>query len=66
MELVYTAVQDVGYDGVGLIKKKLLPELPRMTFGFVLSKEKHDFYQLLSRKLTKALAECSFIQGKQL
>ena len=34
-----------------------------MTFGFVLSKEKHDFYQQLARKLTKALAEYSFVQG---
>ena len=25
MELVYLAAQDVGYDGVGLTKKKLLP-----------------------------------------
>ena len=63
-ELVYSAAQDIGYHGVGLIKQMLRPELPRMTFGFVLNKQKHDFYQQLAKKLTTAVEECPLVQGK--
>ncbi|NNE88354.1 MAG: substrate-binding domain-containing protein [Silicimonas sp.] len=54
---VAQAAHQIGYHAVGLIEQRLLPNLPRAKFGFLLQKEKQEFYQNLTRELTQAAAD---------
>ena len=51
---VAEAAHRIGYHAVALIEQRLLPNLPRMKVGFLLQKEKQEFYQNLTRELTEA------------
>ena len=53
---VAEAAHKIGYHAVGLIEQRLLPNLPRIKLGFLLQKEKQEFYQNLSKELTHAAA----------
>ena len=53
---VAEAAHKIGYHAVGLIEQRLLPNLPRIKLGFLLQKEKQEFYQNLTGALTEAAA----------
>jgi LacI family transcriptional regulator len=53
---VAEAAHKIGYHAVGLIEQRLLPNLPRIKLGFLLQKEKQEFYQNLTKELTRAAA----------
>lgn len=54
---VAQAAHKIGYHAVGLIEQRLLPNLPRVKFGFLLQKEKQEFYQNLTKELSQAAAD---------
>lgn len=54
---VAQAAHKIGYHAVGLIEQRLQPNLPRLKIGFLLQKEKQEFYQNLTRELTQAAAD---------
>lgn len=56
---VAEAAHRIGYHGVNLIEYRLLPTCPRVRLGFVLRKEKQEFYQNVAAELRAAAAEYS-------
>lgn len=63
-QTVYHAAQSIGYHAAGLIGQKLLVDLPEITFGFILHKEKQDFYKSLAFEIEKAVRQCTTIRGR--
>ncbi|MEQ5872720.1 LacI family DNA-binding transcriptional regulator [Sagittula sp. NFXS13] len=61
---VADAAHRIGYHALGLIDQRLAPNVPKMTFGFVLHKEKQAFYQNFARELERAVANRRDIHGK--
>lgn len=57
------AAHKVGYHGRGLIEHRLLPERPKMRFGFVLLKPSQAFYQQFAQEIEKAVAARTDIEG---
>lgn len=61
---VADAAHRIGYHARGLIDQKLEPSVPKMTFGFVLHKERQEFYRNFARQIEAAVAERRDIHGK--
>jgi len=61
---VADAAHRIGYHARGLIDQRLAPDLPAMHFGFVLNKQKQEFYQNFARAIETAVAERRDIRGK--
>ncbi len=63
---VADAAHRVGYHARGLIDRQLEPSVPKMTFGFVLHKQRHEFYRNFAREIEAAVAARRDIHGKAL
>ena len=61
---VADAAHKIGYHGRGLIDQKLNAVVPAMTFGFVLHKERQQFYRNVSRHIEQAVAARTDIRGR--
>lgn len=61
---VAEAAHRIGYHARGLIDSRLAPEIPQMHFGFVLHKEKQEFYQNFARAIEAAVAARRDIRGR--
>lgn len=61
---VAEAAHRIGYHARGLIEQRLVLSIPEMHLGFVLHKEKHEFYQNFANHIQKAVAERNDIRGK--
>lgn len=61
---VAEAAHRIGYHARGLIEQRLAVEIPEMHFGFVLHKEKQEFYQNFAREIGLALAARRDIRGR--
>lgn len=61
---VAAAAHRIGYHARGLIDQKLSAHIPEMHFGFVLHKEKQEFFRNFAHELEKAVAERKDIRGK--
>jgi LacI family transcriptional regulator len=61
---VADAAQRIGYHARGQIDQRLAPEVPSMHFGFVLHKQKQEFYQDFAREIKAAVAERRDIRGR--
>lgn len=53
---VAEAAQQIGYHAHGLIAHRLTPDLPAIRLGFVLHKERQEFYRNFARELDAAVA----------
>jgi len=60
---VAEAAHRIAYYASGLIDQRLSIKLPRIRFGFILVKEKQEFYQAFSRELEAAVATRKDIRG---
>ena len=63
---VANAAHRIGYHATGLIDQRLVPTMPKMTFGFVLHKGKQEFYRNFAREIEQAVANRRDIHGKAL
>ncbi|MCB1338235.1 MAG: LacI family DNA-binding transcriptional regulator [Maritimibacter sp.] len=61
---VAEAAHRIGYHARGLIENRLSVEIPDMHFGFVLHKQKQEFYQNFTREIEAAVAARSDIRGR--
>lgn len=61
---VAEAAYRIGYHGRGLIEQRLSRDIPEMHFGFVLHKEKQEFYQNFAREIRSAVAARNDIRGR--
>ncbi len=61
---VADAAHRIGYHARGLIEHRLAPDIPEMHFGFVLHKEKQEFYQNFAREIEAAVAARRDIRGR--
>lgn len=61
---VAAAAHRIGYHARGLLDQRLALNIPEMHFGFVLHKEKQEFYQNFSREIHAAVASRPDIRGK--
>ncbi|MGZ9718943.1 LacI family DNA-binding transcriptional regulator [Rhizobium miluonense] len=61
---VAEAAHRVAYYASGLIDRQLAIQLPELKLGFLLIKEKQEFYQSLSRELHAAVAARKDFRGK--
>ncbi|MCB1358523.1 MAG: LacI family DNA-binding transcriptional regulator [Maritimibacter sp.] len=61
---VAEAAHRIGYHAKGLIENRLSVEIPEMRFGFVLHKEKQEFYQNFAREIERAVAARRDIRGR--
>ncbi len=64
MRRIAEAAHKVGYHARGLINHRLNTVAPEMTFGFILLKEKHEFYQQFARELEAAVAARTDVRGR--
>jgi LacI family transcriptional regulator len=51
---VLEAAQQVGFHGTNIIRQRMLADMPSYHLGFVLRKERHDFYQTFAAELQAA------------
>ncbi|WP_338325333.1 LacI family DNA-binding transcriptional regulator [Solirhodobacter olei] len=63
---VAEAAHRIGFHARGLIERRLSPELPVLDLGFVLLKEKQEFYQNFAAGIRAAVAARSDIRGRAL
>lgn len=63
---VADAAHRIGYHARWLIDRNLNSSLPRMTFGFVLHKERQEFYRNFAGHIERAVAARPDIRGKVL
>lgn len=61
---VAEAAHRIGYHARGLIDQRLSTQIPQMHFGFVLHKEKQEFYQNFAREIEAAVAARGDIRGR--
>lgn len=64
MRRIAEAAHKVGYHARGLINHRLNTVAPEMKFGFILLKEKHEFYQQFARELEAAVAARTDVRGR--
>jgi LacI family transcriptional regulator len=60
---VLRAAEDIGFHATALIRQRLSPDAPSRTFGFVLQKETHYFYQALAAALKEAVHQTPGVRG---
>jgi LacI family transcriptional regulator len=60
---VLKAAEDIGFHATALIRQRLSPDAPHRTFGFVLQKETHHFYQALAAALREAVHATPNVRG---
>jgi LacI family transcriptional regulator len=63
---VLRAAEDIGFHATALIRQRLSPDAPSRTFGFVLQKETHYFYQALAGALKDAVHQTPGVRGHPL
>lgn len=61
---VADAAHRIGYHARGLIEHRLAPDIPELHFGFVLHKEKQEFYQNFAAAIERAIAARRDIRGR--
>ncbi|HEU0223473.1 MAG TPA: LacI family DNA-binding transcriptional regulator [Paracoccaceae bacterium] len=61
---VYEAAHAIGYHATALIRQRLQEDLPRFKLGFVLQKERHEFYQNFGREAQEAVRTAAGIRGE--
>ncbi len=61
---VLAAAEEIGFHAAALIKQRLDPDAPQRTFGFVLQKESHFFYQALATALNEACRAAPGVRGR--
>lgn len=61
---VAEAAHRIGYHAASLLDRRLDVSLPEMTFGFVLHKQKQEFYQNFEKHIVRAIAARQDIRGK--
>ena len=61
---VLGAAEAIGFHATSLLKQRLDPDAPPRTFGFVLQKQSHDFYQTLAAALTEAARNAPGVRGR--
>ena len=61
---VAEAAHRIGYHAKGLIENRLSVEIPEMHFGFVLHKEKQEFYQNFAHEIERAVSARRDIRGR--
>lgn len=64
MRKIAQAAHKIGYHARGLIDQRLSTVAPEMKFGFILLKEKHEFYQHFARELEAAVSARTDIRGR--
>jgi LacI family transcriptional regulator len=52
---VAEAARRIGYHAQGLIAQRLLPDVPKVRLGFVLHKERQEFYQNFAKEIKAAV-----------
>ncbi len=63
---VLRAAEDIGFHATALIRQRLSPDAPQRTFGFVLQKQTHFFYQTLAAALREAVHATPGVRGHAL
>ena len=63
---VAEAAHRIAYYGSGLIDQQFALRLPRIRFGFLLTKEKQEFYQSFGRELHAAVSAREDVRGSAL
>lgn len=63
---VYEAAARLGFHATGLIRQRLLRDLPVVRFGFVLLRQNRIFYRAFEAELQAALAAAADIRGTAL
>lgn len=63
---VLKAAEGIGFHATALIRQRLSPDAPPRTFGFVLQKETHYFYQTLAAALRDAAHAAPGVRGRPL
>lgn len=63
---VYAAATALGFHATGLIRQRMLEDLPPMRLGFVLQKPKQFFFQDFERGLEAAVAAAPGVRGTAL
>jgi LacI family transcriptional regulator len=61
---VYEAAHKIGYHAAGVIKQRILADLPECRLGFVLQKEKQAFYQAFAAELEQAVRAAPNLRGR--
>ncbi len=61
---VSEAAHKIGYHATNLIEQRLRADLPELRMGFVLQKEKQDFYRTLAEEIEQAMRTAPGIRGK--
>jgi len=56
---VEQAARRLGYHGVNAIISRVGVDRPALTFGFILQKGRHAFYQHFAEELERAMADCT-------
>lgn len=64
MRKISDAAHRIGYHGKGLIDHRMGALVPEMRFGFVLLKEKQDFYRSFRDEIEKAVSARTDIRGR--
>lgn len=60
---IAVAVHQIGYHGKGLINSRLVESVPERRFGFILLKEKQEFYKNFRQEIERAVAARTDIRG---
>lgn len=60
---IAAAAHRIGYHGKGLINSRLVEVVPERRFGFILLKEKQEFYKNFRQEIERAVAARSDIRG---
>lgn len=60
---VYEAATAIGYHAAGLIRQRLLEDLPQYRLGFILQRPKQAFYQAFAREIEAAVAGAQHFRG---
>ncbi len=63
---VLEAAEKINFHATALIRQRLTPDAPPRTFGFVLQKETHYFYQALAAALRDAAHSAPGVRGQPL
>lgn len=63
---ILKAAEDIGFHATALIRQRLAPDAPQRTFGFVLQKETHYFYQVVAAALRDAAHAAPGVRGHAL
>ena len=61
---VLKAAEAIGFHAVGLIKQNTTIQTAERTFGFLLQKRSHEFYQALAADLTAAVKAAPELRGR--